>query len=379
MNTMLGILRRQHASDTSKKLRLPFIIYCITILFQTLLVWILADKPVSANTVDPTHSHIPSKTVNAQIEGGTSATEGEFPYMAAIYKKGYLQCGGVILSSRWVLTSAYCMVNIDGTPTPGTLELKAPKSDYAIGYGSIRNETLNWVSISDVRIHPEYVPLRTALEYSLALLELATPLPSSGSWRPARITPRIVKSGDKLIAAGWGRREDNKTSSILQKIQVTAGSHNDCTSDVNWEDYVSHDGEFVCIANGRGRGFCYGDGGGPLVLPDSPDSDEDFAGYLVGIGTSMRTVGNPASTGCTDGNLVLNHFTRVARHAYWIASVMGVSGPELLAVPEGNELDSWYDEISASLTILFPMKSFDDTLLLMTLCLLALAIIAFNN
>jgi hypothetical protein len=61
MNVMSDILRQQYASDVDIKLRLPFIIYCITILFQALSIRVLADTPVSADTVDPMHSHIPSK------------------------------------------------------------------------------------------------------------------------------------------------------------------------------------------------------------------------------------------------------------------------------------------------------------------------------
>jgi hypothetical protein len=214
---MSDILRRQRASDTSAKLRLPFIIYCIIILFQTLLVRVLAGTPVSANTVDPAHSHIPSKTVNAQILGGTPAAEGEFPYMAAIYIRDQLACGGVILSSRWVLTAAYCPIDPNGAHTSTNSELHVPKSDITVGYGSIRNTTLNRVLIRDVRVHPQYNPQNIASYYNLALIELATPLPSNGKWSPVRITPKIVSFGDKLIAAGWGYREDGEMSSILQK------------------------------------------------------------------------------------------------------------------------------------------------------------------
>jgi secreted trypsin-like serine protease len=124
--------------------------------------------------------------------------------MAALYKKDHFTCGGVILSSRWVLTAAYCLANENGTHTSTNFELDAPKSDYTIGYGGIEKESLDRVSIRDVRVHPQFKPQSRVVEYNLALIELATPLPSNGAWRPARITPKIVRSGDKLIAIGWG-------------------------------------------------------------------------------------------------------------------------------------------------------------------------------
>jgi hypothetical protein len=216
INVMSDILLRQRMSDASVKLRPLFIIYYITILFQALTVCVLADIPLSVNTVDPAYSHIPSKTVETQIVGGTDATEGEFPYMAAIYQKDYLTCSGVILSSRWVLTEAYCLINSNGTHTSTTFELRVPKSKITIGYGSIRDTTLNRVPINNVWIHPQY-DLQDPYHYALALIELSEPLPSNGKWSSVRITPKIVSSGDELIAVGWGYREDDKMSSILQK------------------------------------------------------------------------------------------------------------------------------------------------------------------
>jgi hypothetical protein len=151
---MSALLYRRHESNASAKLRLPFIIYCIIMLFQALIVHVLADVPISANTVDPVHSHIPSKTVDAQIVGGDPATEGEFPYVTALYLYDLIRCSGVILSSRWVLTGAQCMVNQQDTNTSTTFELEAPKSNYTIGYGSVSNTTLDHVSISNVWVHP---------------------------------------------------------------------------------------------------------------------------------------------------------------------------------------------------------------------------------
>jgi secreted trypsin-like serine protease len=390
---MPGILSHQRASDANAKLRLPFIIYFIIILFQALSIRVLADKLVSANAMDPKYSYIPSKTVNARIVGGEPATDGEFPYMVAIYLKGYLRCGGVILSSRWVLTGAFCVVNPNGTHTSTTFEIYGQKSDYAVGYGSIRNETLNWVSISTMWFPSQYNPQDVASYNNLALIELATPLPSNGAWRPVRITSKIVKSGDKLITAGWGHREDGENSSILQKIQLTAGTYSECQH----RSWNGHDGKFVCTSSGRGRGLCFGDGGGPLVLPDSPNSDEDFAGYLVGIDSFFVNANNPESDECSDGDPTLNYFTRLAKYVDWIANAMGVDSSELLATPKTESDDDRFSSVSddddddddyrpgggkfrfRSSAVSFPMKSFDDMLRLMTLCLLALVSIIISN
>jgi secreted trypsin-like serine protease len=355
---MSNILRRRCASDTSAKLRLSFIIYCIIILFQTLLVRVLADTLVSANTVDPTHNHITNKTVSAQILGGTLANEGEFPYMAAIYLSGDFNCGGVILSSRWVLTTAQCLVDPNGTHTSTTFELYVPKSNITVGYGSIRNIELDEVSISNVWVHSKYVPLSP--HYDLALIELATSLPSDGKWSPAQITTEIVSFGDELITAGWGFRENNRLSSTLQKVRLTAGSDSLCQS--GYSEWDGQDGGFVCTANGRGRGACYGDRGGPLVLPNFSNRTGDFAGHLIGIASFFINIGG-SKLECADGSSVINYFTRVAKYVNWIAGVMGVDSSELLT----NSAES------------FLLKRFDGMLLSVILCSLTLAATAFNN
>jgi secreted trypsin-like serine protease len=397
---MSDTLRRRRVSDVSVKLRLLFIIYWITILFQTLSIRALANTPVSANAVDPEYSHIPSKTISAQIVGGTSANDGEFPYMAAVYEKDELVCGGVILSSQWVLTAARPLVK-SVTSSSGTFELRASKSDYTIGYGSIKNTTLSRVSISDVRVHPQY---GTEHEYyNLALIKLSKSLPSDGKWSPARITPEIVKSGDKLIAIGWGSSKmSEQRSSILQKISLTAGSDSECY--LGFPHWDNQGGNLVCTISGRGRDTCYGDPGGPLVLPTSPSKKKDFSGYLVGIMNFQGRTDDTIFVYCGEHDIVANYFARVAKYVDWIAGVMGVDSSKLLATPgtsesdeeenddDDDESDSGSDEDDESgsgsedgvfnvkkSAASFPMKSFNDTLQLIMLCSLVLAVIAFNN
>ena len=44
------------------------------------------------------------------IVGGKDAQEGEYPWMAAIYANGNFRCGGAIVDSRWVVTTAQCLL-----------------------------------------------------------------------------------------------------------------------------------------------------------------------------------------------------------------------------------------------------------------------------
>jgi hypothetical protein len=158
---------------------------------------------------------------------------------------------------------------------------------------------------------------------------------------------------------------------MLQKTHLTAGSSYECQYD--YPTWDGQDGEFVCTADKNGHGICGGDGSSALVLPTSQNRDKGFAGYLVGILSFVKS--SPGSDSC-ERHTGVNYFIRVAKYAYWIASVMGVSGSELLATSGRSRPDyDDYDDIGYSSS----MKSFDDALLPIMLCLSALAVIVFNN
>jgi hypothetical protein len=367
VNAVPGIPGHQRASDTSAKLRLLFIIYCIIILFQALSVHVLADIPVSENTADLAYSHIPNKTVNAQIVSGEPATDGEFPFMATLYRRDGLGCDGAILSSQWVLTGVWCMIKTFNTNNSLGYELHALKSNYYIRYGSIEEESLIQASIRSAHVHPQYNP-KSGFPHSeyneLALIELEEPLPSNGKWRPVRIVPKeVVSPGDELMLLDWGYKNNGGRSATLQKLLLTASSYSECQSGARKWD--SQDEEFLCTITGHDCDYIGHTS--PLVLHTPPSNNEHFTGYLVGIRNGWSSVGNAGSNGDT---LCMIYFTLVAKHVDWIASVMGVNSSELLAYPEFRFRNS---------ATSFAVKRFDNVLHSIALCLLALPVITFNN
>ena len=47
----------------------------------------------------------------SRIVGGSEANVGEYPWMTAVARGGYVICGGALINSKFVVTAAHC---IDG-------------------------------------------------------------------------------------------------------------------------------------------------------------------------------------------------------------------------------------------------------------------------
>jgi chymotrypsin-like protease len=49
------------------------------------------------------------KNIDGQIIGGEEAEIGQFPWQVLLRKDSEMQCGGSLISDRWVLTAAHCV------------------------------------------------------------------------------------------------------------------------------------------------------------------------------------------------------------------------------------------------------------------------------
>ena len=59
--------------------------------------------------------------VTSRVIGGSDAKHGQWPWNVAVWRRGKFVCGGVLINSEFVLTSAACLEN--GSPSDFTVTL----------------------------------------------------------------------------------------------------------------------------------------------------------------------------------------------------------------------------------------------------------------
>ncbi|KAF3423540.1 hypothetical protein E2986_00044 [Frieseomelitta varia] len=244
------------------------------------------------------------------IVGGTDADPKEFPQMAAIgydSRDGVVwQCGGTLISERFVLSAAHCASSIVWGKANwvrlGDLNLKRTDDD-------ARPQDLQIVQ----RIrHPKY-----SIRYSyhdIALFKLEKDVKFNAYIRPSCLpysSPDVDTDG-KATATGWGADEylGDPTNNLL-KVTINLVSHSTCNRSYGYDNKLPRGivDEWQICAGENGKDTCQGDSGGPLSI-FNPDY---YCMYnLIGV----------TSFGIVCGGNVPGVYTRVYNYISWIESIV---------------------------------------------------------
>lgn len=189
----------------------------------------------------------------AAIINGDEASEDEFPFMVALRTpSGFQYCGGTLVSSRFVLTAAHCVA---GTRRQfvkvfvGSVDLEEGGRD---------------IDVAAVYWHPNF---GETIDWDVALLKLEEPLLTPRIYVQEPIQWAYSEPGDTATAIGWGQTEEGEGSRYLLKTRVPIISNRKC-DEIAGIYFSAITPRVICAGDLRlNRGVCYGDSGGPLMVP----------------------------------------------------------------------------------------------------------------
>ncbi|XP_014277408.1 venom protease [Halyomorpha halys] len=252
--------------------------------------------------------------VNQQprIVGGQPAELGAWPWIALLgYRTKrlagpYWQCGGTLISERYVLTAAHCIK----VPSSQTLYV------VRLGESELDNEN-DGASPVDILVdsafaHPGY-SLTTKLD-DIGLVKLQQSAQFNRYIQPICLpNPADMRSESFVryypFVAGWGATSEGRgaASKKLLQIQVPVTDNESCDKVYTPKGARILSKQLCAGYPNGGKDACQGDSGGPLMLP------KGNVYYLIGVvsfGYGCAQAGFPGV------------YTRVTSYLDWIADNM---------------------------------------------------------
>jgi trypsin len=226
------------------------------------------------------------------IVGGTTASQGEFPYQLSFqdtaFGANFHFCGASVLNADTSITAGHCVYGEDYA-SPVNLRVVAGEQSLSTNSG---NEQA--VVIDRIAIHEDYSSSGTLND--IALLRGATSFSFNSNVAAVNLPSAFQATSGTCTVTGWGTLSSGGSSpDQLQKVDVPVVSDADCRAaygTTSIKDYM------IC-AGEEGKDSCQGDSGGPLYC----------SGYLGGIVSWGR--------GCADARYP-GVYTEVSYFIDWI-------------------------------------------------------------
>nr|ACE75318.1 chymotrypsin-like protein [Glyptapanteles indiensis] len=219
-----------------------------------------------------------------RIVGGEATTAEEYPYVVSLRFRDKHICGGTIVSNRYILSAAHCLVQISPfllTIIAGTSSKQEIGDVYFVQFPVLHTFNANDGS------------------NDIALLRTSSNIRYHNKVQPAELTDRDINT-DKypVTMIGWGRlKYTGPTAEYLQKTELNIVDYNTCK-----REWTFINQGHICVGSTVQQGSCLGDSGGPLIANDR----------LIGI----ISFGKMCAAGKPDVG------TRVFYYSDWIRSYM---------------------------------------------------------
>jgi secreted trypsin-like serine protease len=299
-----------------------------------------------------------SRDGGRRITGGEKAT-GTYRWVAKLETLGgvWAGCVGNLISERWIVTAAHCILNDQNTgyksaATPGNSKIK---------YGCLNTESASCKIVDAVRYiaHPCFTPSDDQNHDDIALIELRAPVEGMAgqfAWVNGLNGSISIGDGQDVILAGFGAttNEDyciskcaewgmiSKVAQMNNVTQVAMPVGCDCVPEPGrtalskylmqitvpkrptsmcehmnpWQvskQYVNYN-NVICTGGSRGKDSCYGDGGGPAIVM------RDARPWLVGVLSTGSELPEANQSCGAEGRVAA--YTAVEKYSNWIYAVI---------------------------------------------------------
>ncbi|XP_016059513.1 PREDICTED: prothrombin isoform X2 [Miniopterus natalensis] len=226
---------------------------------------------------DKTEQELLESYIDGRIVEGWDAEMGLAPWQVMLFRKSpqELLCGGSLISDRWVLTAAHCLLYPpwDKNFTENDLLVRIGKHSrtrYERGMEKIS-------MLEKIYIHPRY-NWRDLLDRDIALLKLKRPITFSNYIHPVCLPDKktavsLLQDGHKGRVTGWGNLKETWTAStaevqpsVLQVVNVPIVERPVCKASTR----IRITDNMFCAGykpdEGKRGDSCEGDSGGPFVM-----------------------------------------------------------------------------------------------------------------